>query len=416
MTNHRLADNVANALLYVIAFCIPFAKPALPLLFVLFGGVQLLRYVVHRQFYRPASALPLWASALTYLILVAYTVFGFANERAHEILEIKFSYLAIPIMAYLINPITTSQLNRLYTMFVLGCLSFDVIAVTHAAVLFYQTQDVAVLYYQGLSWYIHPTYQSMYQCFAIFLIARSAFDKPLFRGSNLISLVLIILFSAMMGALASKAGIICLALMGLSFLLYSAVKRRAMKHILVMTLASVAAVILINFVLTGVASRITEAGKDLGALVNTNAESAPHSVAYSSVSLRVVTWSSAFNVLMAHPFGVGIGRATNHLDDYYISHQQPYAASLHLNAHQQFLQHGLDSGWMGILLLLITFVAVTQHLFKIKEYTGLVFCALCLANFMLESMLETQAGIIFFFFWLMIYCKVESRHNSSELK
>ena len=416
MMNHHLADKVANALLYAIAFCIPFAKPLLPLLFVVFGGVQCWRYAIHRRFYRPACSLPIWTSVTTYLIFVAYTVFGFANDRANEILEIKFSYFAIPIMAFLINPITTGQLNRLYKMYILGCLAFDVIAVVHAAVIFHQTHDVAVLYYQSLSWYIHPSYQSMYHGFAIFLIARSVFDKPLFRGSNGISFLLIIIFSAMMGALASKAGIICLAIMGLFLLLYSAVKRRATKHVVALALCSVVAVLLINIISTGVASRITEAGKDLGALVNTGSEEVLHSTAYTSVTLRVVTWSSAFHVLMAHPFGVGIGRAAGHLDDYYISHQQPYAASLHLNAHQQFLQHGLDLGWLGIALLMITFVAVMQHLYKGKEYTGLVFCVLCLANFMLESMLETQAGIIFFFFWLMIYCRVERPYGPAESK
>lgn len=405
MTNDHLSDKVADGLLYIIAFSIPWAKAALPLLFMLWGGALLWRYAGQRRIYRPACATPIWASVITYLILLAYAMFGFANERASEILEIKLSYIAVPIMAFLIKPITTIQLERVYKWFVLGCFVFDVIAITHASILFNSTGDPANLYYQGLSWYIHPSYQGLYHCFAIYLLARSVFSTPMFAGSHVISFLLIIIYSMMLAALASKAGIICLGALGLGFMWYSVVKKRAMKFIMPLTLAVVMAIFLINTILAGVASRMTEASKDVGAWVNSGSEEVMQTTAYSSVTLRLVAWTSAFQVLLSNPFGVGTGRASNFLDDYYISHQQPYAASHHLNAHQQFLQHGLDLGWMGILLLIITFLSLARHLLRVGNYAGLVFCFLCAVNFMLESMLETQAGIIFFFFWLMIYCK-----------
>ena len=405
MTNTHVSDKVSDGLLYIIAFSLPWAKAALPLLFLLWGGTQLWRYASQRRVYRPACATPLWASVITYLILVAYTIVGFANERALEILEIKFSYLAIPIIAFLIKPITTIQLERVYKCFILGCLAFDVITIIHASILFHQTGDTTALYYQGLSWYIHPSYQALYHCFAIYLLARSVFSAPMFAGSHVISFFLIIIYSMMLAALASKAGIICLGALGLGFMWYSVVKKRAMKFIMPLTLAVVIAIFLINTILSGVASRMTEASKDVGAWVSSGTDEVMQTTAYSSVTLRLVAWSSAFQVLLSNPFGVGTGRASNFLDDYYISHQQPFAASHHLNAHQQFLQHGLDLGWMGILLLIITFLSLARHLLRVANYAGLVFCFLCAVNFMLESMLETQAGIIFFFFWLMIYCK-----------
>lgn len=412
MTNNHLSDKVADGLLYIIAFSIPWAKAALPLLLLLWGCAQLWRYAEQRRVHRPACVTPIWASITTYLILLAYAIFGFANDRANEILEIKLSYIAIPIMAFLIKPITAVQLERVYKWFVLGCLVFDVITITHAAILFHQTGDPANLFYQGLSWYIHPSYQALYHCFAIYLLVRSVFAAPMFSGCHAISFLLIIIYAMMLAALASKAGIICLGALGLGFMWYSVVKKRAMKFIMPLTLAVVIAIFLINTILAGVSSRMTEASKDVGAWVSSGSEEVMQTTAYSSVKLRLVAWSSAFNVLLSNPFGVGTGRASNFLDDYYISHQQPYAASHHLNAHQQFLQHGLDSGWIGILLLIITFVSLMRHLLNTRSFNGLVFCALCLINFMLESMLETQAGIIFFFFWLMIYCKEEGQSKN----
>ena len=417
MTNRLTADKLADGLLYLIAFCIPWAKPALPMLFALFGGVQLWRYALHRKIHRPSCAIPLWASATTYLILVAYTIFGFANDRANEILEIKFSYIAIPLLAYLMAPIHSAQMERLYKMFVLGCIGFDITAISHAVISYQQTGDTAALYYQGLSWYIHPSYQAMYHCFAIYLLARGILHKPLFGSSKNISFILIIIFSGMMGALASKAGLVCLIAMGVGLILYSWFQKRAVKHMTILAVASVVAVTLLNALLTGVSSRITEAGKDVGALVDSGSKEVMHTTAYSSVTLRIVTWSSAFRVLTANPLGVGTGKASSYLDDYYISHEQPYAASLHLNAHQQFLQHGLDIGWIGMLLLILTFYSLGQHLVRAGNYSGVVFCVLCFVNFLLESMLETQAGILFFFFWLMAYCKedhegVHEKHYS----
>ena len=73
-----------------------------------------------------------------------------------------------------------------------------------------------------------------------------------------------------------------------------------------------------------------------------------------------------------------------------------------LNAHNQFLQTFIGTGIIGFLLLLsITLGAIIKGFIN-KNYLLILFSLLMILNFLVESMLQAQAGFIFFVFFFCI--------------
>jgi O-antigen ligase len=129
--------------------------------------------------------------------------------------------------------------------------------------------------------------------------------------------------------------------------------------------------------------------------------------AHSSTELRMVTWSAAGTLLLEHPLGVGTGDTESELINKYVQANENYAAERKLNAHNQFLQAGAEHGWLGILLLIACMLVLTYYALKWQNIVMLNFVLLCGMNFLFESFLEVQAGLVFFGFFVFVFVKSE---------
>ena len=74
------------------------------------------------------------------------------------------------------------------------------------------------------------------------------------------------------------------------------------------------------------------------------------------------------------------------------------AYSHKLNAHNQFLQTGIALGIIGILFLIITLVLPAYISWQQNNYFYVCLIVLLSFNFLTESMLETQSGVMFYAF------------------
>jgi O-antigen ligase len=82
-----------------------------------------------------------------------------------------------------------------------------------------------------------------------------------------------------------------------------------------------------------------------------------------------------------------------------------YASARQFNAHNQFLQTGAEIGWLGLTALLLILGALWMS--GSGEPVARIFVLLCALNFLFESFLEVQAGIVFFSFWVLVYSRAE---------
>jgi O-antigen ligase len=121
---------------------------------------------------------------------------------------------------------------------------------------------------------------------------------------------------------------------------------------------------------------------------------------------RVIILKSGWSVVSEHPvLGVGTGDVNDALEETYKTHAHRIEATLHLNAHNQYLQSWLATGLPGLFLL----VALTLWpVFRRPNWHPWLFPAfliLCAMNFSVESMLETQAGVLFFSFFNSLFLR-----------
>ena len=90
--------------------------------------------------------------------------------------------------------------------------------------------------------------------------------------------------------------------------------------------------------------------------------------------------------------------------DHYQTHGMIVAFNEHLNAHNQYLQTFITLGIGGVIGLLVMLLYPLSHAISNRNllYAGFIF--IFILNIFVESMLETQAGNLFFaFFNALLY-------------
>lgn len=116
----------------------------------------------------------------------------------------------------------------------------------------------------------------------------------------------------------------------------------------------------------------------------------------SSTGARMLAWEASWETIQANPIlGVGSGDLSNELDNFYLENNYEKLYEKSLNSHNQFFETWGKNGFIGLLsILAMFFYAVSKG--ENKFYLLLVL--LIWSNMMMESMLQTQSGIVFIAF------------------
>lgn len=127
---------------------------------------------------------------------------------------------------------------------------------------------------------------------------------------------------------------------------------------------------------------------------------------------RVFIWSYGVQVVKEHiPFGTGTGAENDYLyeklkteDAEFWDGTGTYTLSKHkYNYHNEYLQHLAALGLPGILALLA--VLITPFFSCRLNFISILFLGMILLSFITESILQRQAGTLFFaFFYALFFC------------
>lgn len=386
-----------------IAFLIPIGKKFVPGFIALLGIYCIVHAIRTKKVYFRQTNLSLIFSFLMFVLLALGFTYSDNPIKGLKEVEIKLSYLAFPLIAWLMPPLSKKNFASIEKSFMYGSLLFIPIAIAYGIYRAITLDDAAYLSYEQLGINYHPTYAATYQAMSLFILMRILWKNQFLfnkRWVHALAMISTILFISM---LASKAGLIaCVIAVALGT--YMLIKKRISR--LESTLVGIACVLLLMIsahYMPGVSARISAAVED----VEQNFDQQPEEdlEVKSSTQLRFVTWKTSWQVLLENPAGTGSGDTQSAIDAIYSSNGERYALSKHLNAHNQFLQVGAEHGWPG----LIVFVTLLATLFiqYIKNRNALLLCflSLCVMNFFFESFLEVQAGIVFFCFWIMVFAR-----------
>jgi O-antigen ligase len=398
-------------MLTVLAFAIPWAKKAVPTIIVISLLVALFYALRKKTIIKPIEPLaPIGLLSLFLLLLIGTTYTEHPNEAWNEI-GIKLSFLVFPLLAFISPNLSRSQVSVIQHAFVSGCFLFIGITTAHSTYETIQHRDIYYTTYDRLSWYMHPTYAALYQNFALFILGSMFIRRQYVFNSRYIHAsagMLVLIFIAL---LSSKAGYLTTLLVLISLLSQSIRVGWSTARSMVAVSVAISMFLLIILNLRTTSQRVENAMKDLRTAEEQISRNDSTSYQATSTHMRLLTWQSSATVLLENPFGTGTGDAQQALNTIYLQKSATHPAESNLNAHNQFLQLGAELGWPGLFIILLCLYALWNS--GKRNEAIRIFVLICTLNFLFESMLEVQAGIVFFCFWAIAYSKASDKEEAT---
>lgn len=389
-----------------IAFCLPFAR-----LTPVFIGLLLINWVfegdLKNKWKTTARNKWFWLFVSLYLIHIAGLVFTEYMELGLFDLEVKLSLLVFPLI-FVSRPLPADKINKVFNALVAGGVVSSLFLIGRAIYFFFATGENK-FFYEAFSVLVHTSYLSMYINFLMAWIILGLFKKGTIRASYsiLLSWCLLFFFTVVIILLSSKMGVILMIIMFLGFGIYYV--RMTKRYIAgaVVAILFAGGLFVAATTVPLIQSRVHYA---LAAFTKDKIEITSN----ESSEVRMLIWSAANELIKKNFFtGVGTGDAKPMLLRTYAYRGMQGAFEHRLNAHNEFYQVFVAVGVFGFLILLSCLLFPLVMGFRKRILIYVVFILLIFLNFIPESMLETQAGVMFYaFFNSMLFFSMVKVGNS----
>ncbi|MBI9037062.1 MAG: O-antigen ligase family protein [Bacteroidales bacterium] len=321
--------------------------------------------------------------------------------------QVKLSLLIFPLIFSTLDFdfFDKKKINKILFAFVLSTLLLSVVCLITAYFDYRKSLWINEFYYVPLSninlfgkeiLSKHPSYFAMFLNFAfgiIFLKFAENQTKYSFLKNYLIIFTSIVIF-IFVSLLSSKAGIAGFLIVSCCIIVYLIVykKQYFISFIMVLTVP-----ILFFFsieLLPNSFNRIISATE----IINSSEKINKNTI--DGTAERILVWNSALEILKNNfLFGVGTGDVKDFLVKEYKKENITAAYKQKLNAHNQYIQTSLSIGFFGLIVLLISLLLPFVDSFKIGNFLFIIFLLLISFNFLFESMLERQSGVVFYAFF-----------------
>jgi len=386
----------------LVAFLIPFSRKLSVISIVLFIISWLLTGEWFKTF-KVAIKNPFFILGISFFLLHVTGLLYSANKHSAWFdLEVKFTLLLFPLIFFLSESLRTNKMQYLLGIFVMGNFLASIICIGNAVYNYYE-KDLNTFSYMTLSIFNHPTYFALFICFSIaiilyqFLFSVALMNKLI----KYTSIFLILFFAIFIYMLSSKAGIISffITLVLLSVL---ALRNKANR------ITSIIAIFFAGFQLWfSLAQNIR-----FRTVTSSLATAEQNIQSGESNTARVLVWETTIDILKEnYLFGVGTGDIKDVLIKSYKERNMTGAIENKLNVHDQFLETWLGQGIAGITLLLLLFLLPLIISIRNKDWLLLTFIFIVGFNFLFESMLNTQAGVVFFGFFYYYLASLITKSN-----
>ena len=411
-------------LLYIFAFVIPFSTPSLmhsqgrhfyfnitPMLL----GLFLLNWLLEadfkakfRQVRENKLTFPFFAAIGFYGIYLIGLIYSTNMELGKADILLKIPFLLFPLLIFTIdakmwNPKMAQ--NLLYT-FVLGNLSTLLISLVHSFLRCDEIFSITYFHYMNASLFFHPSYASMYYCFAFVIVLYFLINKKLCLWKKITAWFMFLLFPSEIVLLDSRTGQLAFVAVMIVFACYIFVYNRKQRLRFVFYMSLLATTLVTTYLLLPQNTNRLIANIYQMNVENIKRDQLNEDVQAGLVNARIQIWVSAVEVIKENPvFGVGTGDVKDALMEKYIQNDFYMSQERRYNAHNQFLQVAVTLGFVGLTLFFVFFGWIFWMGWKKRNILLLSFGVIGIVNFCTESMLERQVGVMFFafFFALLSY-------------
>jgi O-antigen ligase len=418
----ELRNKIYYFLIIALSLVIPIYDKLVPPVIALICINWLLEIDFREKFRRIQNSIEnkyLSAFGLLYILYMIGTLYSSelkGRSGAFFDLEVKLSLLLFPLLFATIDftKIKTDLFKKVLYFFVLGCMMNSIFIFNNAVMQYFKTLQTSVFYYTNLSMIYHPSYLALYYSFATMIIMDWILRNKEFTFKKVIAVIMILHFLAFIVLLSSKAGIlvimIAISIIALYYLI-SDFKNAGRSSLICVSF------IIVIFIMLVIFPRSTDRFEAAGKAITDN--SIPTGQKSDGTSARIEIWKVSLQIIKENLlFGAGTGDVKKELlEKYKINHIDP-ALDSRLNAHNQYLQTSIAIGITGFLFLIVSLVFPGIYALRRKQIIYLMFLTLFAFHILVESMLERQAGVVFYAFFnsfLFLSLKQENRNSNHQL-
>ena len=393
-------SRVLEYLIYGIAFSLPF-KIIVPALIFIACIIRVILAFMEGDYSFYSRKYFFLLIGLSLLPLV-YLPFTENFQEGLTAIEVKLSYLALPIVYFF----STLKLSfyKVFRYFLFGNVIAVLVCILRAIVRFPELGREA-FFYENFSWFMHPSYFAMYINLSIFSLFYFYFSYQKLSRTAFYSCLIVLAITP--AFLASKMGLLAL-MIALPVFLLSMLWRKKRK--LALTILGISALFsfVVVFFVPGISDRFENLRSTLAHPENID------KTTLESNAVRLLVWDAGWEAWTDKWFtGHSPGDANDALYQKYEQKKYSGALSHHLNAHNQFLQTAIGFGLIGLIHLLSIFILPLWD-DEIRSPLFFGFIALLFFNFLVESMLQTQAGVTFHAFFLSLFLCGKTRLGNTS--
>lgn len=398
-----IANNIKKDLPYyfiiICAFIIPLHKIITPWFIGIWAFTAIFTYnwkKLINAFIRNKTA---WIFPLIYILSLVALIYTDNIEHGLFKLEVKLSYIIFPIIMLPAIEFNIQKRFEVMLSFVTGNLIAVIICIIFS-ISNYSELGISSFYYYNLSLFHHTSYAAMYLAFAVSILYMCYLRQKVFPIAKWSFFPVFFLFLIFIYFLSSKSGLLSMVALIILFLGMS-VKQSFSWANLVFSLIIIGATIFL--VLQN--DRFMSTTKVVSTEINPTTT--------ESTSSRILVWNTSLELIKENVlFGTSPGDADDALIKSY--HEKGYigAEEKRLNTHNQYLQTLLSLGLPGILLLIAAFL-IPLLIHGKSNLILIIFLGITSFNFLFESALETQSGVIFFMFFYTLL-NYTNKYNDND--
>ncbi len=385
--NNEVFRRLNQYLAHLLVFIISFYQTLLPLFLVFFLVVNLIAEPWNnrvRLFKERKWFILIFSSYyLLHIVGMLYT------DSVHvpigmKDLETKFSLLIVPLVVLSSNVINGKNVYDLLKTYVVGAVLAAAFSLLISTFTFIETDNTNVFYYKLLSYFQHPGYFSMYLNFAVAIILVLIFhEKGKLNLRYYVALTFSIVF---IYQLSSRMGVIILAAMLGYSIMYLLFPKLKLKTTIISMLISLSVAIVVIWLSSGYMNRFDKAVNEFEQFDES-----------SSAGSRIVMWKYSLELMKERPLlGYGTGDVDEVIQTKFEKEAFVYAASQHLNPHNQFIQAGVSLGLIGMLAFILPLILPFLFFSRNKNFLYPLFAFIVASGCLTESMFERQSGVVFF--------------------
>jgi O-antigen ligase len=350
-----------------------------------------------------------------YVLYALYVLPSNHVDIGMKYLEYKLSLLVFPIL-FSFRPTFIVDRNKMLNAFSIACLILGLFYVIQSLYHFWLTGKSSYFHSSLFASNHHPSYVAAFFSFVIYYLFIE-FPRMTSNVCKTTSIGIMIFLMLLHLPLESLSGIIVLG-----FLLTSVVLSWAWKNLSKWVFGAVILCGLFSLqVLFWIKPSLKDNLSHTTSLVTRYIHSPSDFIKENPAGMsgnqsRLVIWTITGEIILEHPFGVGLGNLEDEMQQKLEVLNQSELMEKNYNPHNQFLQIFAEIGLIGILLFIAVLYFAVRQARKQKDVLYLFLIFSLVINCLFESMLQRQSGIVFYIVFITLFATILQKQTVQQLE